>query len=141
MAGLDIKPSTTAPPDRPVFVAGDDRRARRLRNAAIVVGLLAGRWVVGLGVGRLGLGRLPGVGLVKGARVDSRPDQAPHALVAAKHKSMPRSLAAHVTSTRGQSASFATVQGAATRAATERSRRAKRASRSPAVAPPPASAQ
>jgi hypothetical protein len=34
--------------------------------------VLAILWVVGLGVGMLGFGSLPGVALVKGARADSR---------------------------------------------------------------------
>ncbi len=54
-----------------IFVAGDGRRARRLGRAAIVASVLAGLWVVGLGIGMLGFGSLPGVSLVKGSRVES----------------------------------------------------------------------
>jgi hypothetical protein len=73
MTLLDTQPKTeTAPVEHPVFVAGDGRRARRLRQAALVVGVLATLWLVGLGIGMLGFGNLPGVGLVKGAHADSR---------------------------------------------------------------------
>ena len=73
MTTLETKfESANAQADEAVFVARDGRRARRLRNAAIVVGVLAILWIVGLGVGMLGFGGLPGVALVKGARADSR---------------------------------------------------------------------
>src|SRR5215210_1267894 len=62
-----IAQEQTTPPipyaglERPVFVADDDQRARRLRMAAVAVLALASLWVAGLIVGMLGLGRLPGV--------------------------------------------------------------------------------
>ena len=52
-------------PERVIFVASDGRRARLLRRAALVAALLACLWVVGLGVGMLGFGSLPGVSVVK----------------------------------------------------------------------------
>jgi hypothetical protein len=52
-------------PERAIFVAADGRRARRLRRAAFVAAFLACLWVVGLGVGMLGFGSLPGVSVVK----------------------------------------------------------------------------
>ena len=39
------------PHDEAIFVAGDGRRARWLRRAALVASVLAGLWVVGLGIG------------------------------------------------------------------------------------------
>jgi hypothetical protein len=52
-------------PERAIFVAADGRRARLLRRAALVAALLACLWVVGLGLGMLGFGSLPGVSVVK----------------------------------------------------------------------------
>jgi hypothetical protein len=52
-------------PERAVFVASDGRRARHLRRATIAAALIACLWVVGLGVGMLGFGSLPGVSVVK----------------------------------------------------------------------------
>jgi hypothetical protein len=57
------------PSERAIFVAEDGRRARRLRRAAFVIAFLACLWVVGLGVGMLGFGSLPGVAVVK-QRID-----------------------------------------------------------------------
>src|SRR5262245_26704184 len=121
MVGLETKPRTRNPADQPVFVAGDGRRARRLRNAAIVAGLLAVLWVVGLGIGLVGFGSLPGVGLVKGARADSRPDH-PRAVAAAKSKAVQRHLAADVISIRKRSTASAIARFAASRAAGDQSR-------------------
>ena len=52
-------------PERAVFVASDGRRARRLRRAGFAAAFVACLWVVGLGVGMLGSGSLPGVSVVK----------------------------------------------------------------------------
>lgn len=52
-------------PERAVFVASDGRRARRLRRAGFAAAFVACLWVVGLGVGMLGFGSLPGVSVVK----------------------------------------------------------------------------
>jgi hypothetical protein len=54
-----------ARPERAVFVASDGRRARRLRRAGFAAAFVACLWVVGLGVGMLGFGGLPGVSVVK----------------------------------------------------------------------------
>lgn len=70
-------------PERAVFVASDGRRARILRRAALGATFLACLWVVGLGVGMLGFGSLPGVSVVKkqiaeianGSSGASRPDR------------------------------------------------------------------
>ncbi len=59
------------PHDEAIFVAGDGRRARRLGRAALVASVLAGLWIVGLGIGMLGFGSLPGISLVKGSRAES----------------------------------------------------------------------
>jgi len=58
------------PHDEAIFVAGDGRRARRLRRAALAASVLAGLWVVGLGIGMLGFGSLPGVSLPQGSRAE-----------------------------------------------------------------------
>jgi hypothetical protein len=52
-------------PERAIFVASDGRRARILRRASLAVALLACLWAVGLGLGMLGFGSLPGVSVVK----------------------------------------------------------------------------
>jgi hypothetical protein len=52
-------------PERAVFVTDDNRRARRLRRGALVAATFACLWLVGLGVGMLGLGGLPGISLGK----------------------------------------------------------------------------
>ena len=62
------------PHDEAIFVAGDARRARRLGRAAIVATLLAALWIIGLGVGMLGFGSLPGVSLVNRSHNDSPAD-------------------------------------------------------------------
>jgi hypothetical protein len=58
----DLEPLPwTAAPERPVFVAHDGRRARRLRLVATVVAVLALLWLAALGAGMLGFGSLPGI--------------------------------------------------------------------------------
>lgn len=52
-------------PEQAIFVASDDRRARILRRVALAAAVLACLWVVGLGLGMLGFGSLPGVSVVK----------------------------------------------------------------------------
>jgi hypothetical protein len=61
-----VRPMATAmttPSERPVFVAADDRRARRLRYAAALGVALSCAWLIALAIGTLGIGRLPGVSL------------------------------------------------------------------------------
>ena len=53
----------TPRPERPVFVAEDDRRARRLRRGAVATAVLACLWLAGLAVGMLGVWNLPNVSL------------------------------------------------------------------------------
>jgi hypothetical protein len=140
MALLETKPQPkTAPTDNPVFVAGDGRRARRLRNAAVIVGVLAALWIVGLGVGMLGFGSLPGVALVKGARADSRPAQAPaDGAPVAGGAAARRLLSADVGSIRSDSARRAGPRGSVNGSSTTRSARAaRRAAHAPAMTPTP----
>ena len=125
----------TAHVDEAVFVARDGRRARRLRNAAIVAGVLAILWIVGLGVGMLGFGSLPGVALVKGARADSR-TPAPTPSLTAKAATA-RSLAAEAKAVRRISARIASAHGAVT-ATARRAAPVSKASRRPVVTPPAA---
>jgi hypothetical protein len=51
--------------ERAVFVTDDDRRARRLRRIALAVTVVACLWLVALGLGMFGFGRLPGLPFVK----------------------------------------------------------------------------
>jgi hypothetical protein len=68
----DREPVTRVqPPERAVFVTDDDRRARRLRRGAILAALSACLWIVGLGVGMLGFGSLPGIPFVNGDQKSS----------------------------------------------------------------------
>lgn len=64
MTVLERERATTQP-EHAIFVASDGRRARLLRRAALAAAVLACLWVVGLGVGMLGFGSLPGVSVVK----------------------------------------------------------------------------
>ena len=57
--------TTEQPSERAVFVASDGRRARRLRRVAFAATFLACLWLVGLALGMLGFGNLPGVSLAK----------------------------------------------------------------------------
>src|SRR5215212_387957 len=66
-----VSPMTTAvtrPEERPVFVATDDRRARRLRYAAALGLAMSCAWLVALAIGTLGVGRLPDLSLPLVAR-------------------------------------------------------------------------
>jgi hypothetical protein len=47
--------------ERAVFVTDDDRRARRLRRIALAITVVACLWLVALGLGVLGYGRMPGL--------------------------------------------------------------------------------
>ena len=132
-----VEPAT-AQAHEAVFVAHNGRRARRLRNAAILIGVLAILWIVGLGVGMLGFGSLPGVGLVKGARADSR-TPAPAPSVTARGATA-RSLAAEARAVRRISARIANAHAAAT-ATAMRAARVSKASHRPVVTPPAAATQ
>jgi hypothetical protein len=133
-----IHKETTSRADEPVFVARDGRRARRLRIAGIVAGVLAIVWVVGLGVGMVGFGSLPGVALVKGAgaRHHSAPLQAA-VPDASRHAS--RVLAADVEVVRQHVNETATAHRAAAVVGKRRAA-ARRAARAPAATPPAAAA-
>ena len=67
------------PPERAVFVTDDDRRARRMRRAAFAAAALACLWLVGLGIGVLGFGDLPGVSLIKRGQHKPQRSEAPQA--------------------------------------------------------------
>ncbi len=71
LATLEKPTLRMEPLDEAIFVAGDGRRARRLGRAAVAASVLAGLWVVGLGIGMLGFGSLPGISLAKGSRAVS----------------------------------------------------------------------
>ena len=135
MTTLETKVEQTAPDaDNVVFVAGDGRRARLLRNVAIAAGVLAILWVVGLGVGMIGFGSLPGVALVKGAQHRSAPLQAA-VPDAGRHAS--RVLAADVEVVRQQVKETATTHRAAVAVAKRRAAARKAATRAQAATPPP----
>jgi hypothetical protein len=138
MAALTTIPQqTTSATDEAVFVAQDGRRARRLRNAAVVAGVLALLWVVGLGIGMLGFGSLPGVAIVKGERQHSVPVQS------AMHDpegDAARLLAADVDVAKRQVTRTTTVRRTSLRVAKRRAV-ARRAVRAPSTTPPAASAQ
>jgi hypothetical protein len=139
MTTLETKVEKPSPHvDEAVFVARDGRRARRLRNAAIMAGVLAILWIVGLGVGMLGFGSLPGVALVKGARADSR-TPAPTPSLTAKATAA-RSLAAEAKAVRRISARIASAHAAGT-ATARRAAPVSKASHRPVVTPPGAATQ
>jgi hypothetical protein len=143
MAPVETKPRTKpTSTDHPVFVAGDGRRARRLRQAALVAGVLAALWLVGLGVGMLGFGSLPGVALVRAAHEDSR-QQTPASVDLVAHTgNVAQSLrSADVKSDRGESARTAFARSASAGAAAKRPVVARRASRPAHVTPPSTTAQ
>ncbi len=48
-------------PEQAIFVTTDKRRSRFLKRGALVASVLASLWLVGLGIGMLGLGSLPSV--------------------------------------------------------------------------------
>lgn len=71
MATLEKPTLRMRPHDEAIFVASDSRRARRLGRAAALTAFLAVLWVIGLGVGMIGFGHMPGVPFVKGERAES----------------------------------------------------------------------
>jgi hypothetical protein len=81
------------PHDEAIFVASDSRRARRLGRAAALTAFLAVLWVIGLGIGMIGFGHMPGVPFVKAGRHTESP-VAPAAVVpAAAARDAARALA------------------------------------------------
>ena len=86
------------PIERPVFVTDGDQRARRLRLAAVFVVVVASLWVVGLVIGMLGLGRLPGVSL---------PLPGAHAKAPSRHSTPVRRSAPHVAPAHAQAVRLA----------------------------------
>jgi hypothetical protein len=140
MAPLETIPEQrTSPTEEAVFVARDGRRARRLWTAAVVAGVLAILWVVGLGVGMLGFGSLPGVALVKGARADTR-TPSPRSSPVSVQTGPSQSLAAEAKAARRNSAQTTNALRAAS-ASAKRAAAAKKASQPSVVTPPAAPAQ
>ena len=85
--------------ERVVFVTESSHRARTLRYGAAVVVLLACLWLAGLGIGMLGLGRLPGLSLAVPDRAGdgARSEQATKVVRPASQPSRFRPSAARVT--------------------------------------------
>jgi hypothetical protein len=127
------------PHDEPIFVAGDDRRARLLGRAAAVATFVALLWVVGLGIGMLGFDSLPGASLVRGSHAP--PPVAPVAEIpAAAARDAARAIVSATTAApaldRAQTAGRSTQQTA--RARRRASTKATRVAATRPVAPPPA---
>jgi hypothetical protein len=84
MATIERQPAVRSIPheaERPVFLAADGRRARRLRVVAFAVTVLAVLWLVALAAGTLGFGSLPGISVPElpklgGATPPPGPDRA-----------------------------------------------------------------
>src|SRR5215207_6147354 len=132
-----METALTTGAERPVFVATDDRRARRLRYLAAFAVVLAGAWLVALAIGMLGIGRMPGLSLPVVARgadnapsVDAR--QSAHAPTSVAPVAVTRAAAAVTTS---RSTALPSVSPLHTAAA---ARRAKKASPAKAKATAPA---
>ena len=130
-----METALTTAAERPVFVATDDRRARRLRYLAAFAVALAGAWVVALVIGMLGIGRMPGLSLPVVAR---GADKAP-AVEARESAEAPAPVAP--AGVKRNAAVLATSRSAAPRNArpaqiAPAANRAKKAS--PAKATPPA---
>jgi hypothetical protein len=81
MAAIEHEATTTFPlPGRPseraIFVTDNDRRARRLRCGAALALVLSCLWLVGLAIGMLGMGSLPGLSLpIPGREAQPRADE------------------------------------------------------------------
>lgn len=67
-------PTVSPPAERAVFVTDADHRSRRLGMGVRVAGGLALLWAVGLSIGMLGSGHLPGISLPSPLGSDDRPD-------------------------------------------------------------------
>lgn len=132
-------PVTPPRTERVVFVTEGAHRARRLRYGAAAVGLLACLWLAGLGIGMLGLGRLPGMSLPVADRGGDG-GGSEHATKVARPASQPSradASAAHVTWRAAQTMSQAS---SASQARASRSKPAAKvaAAARPRVAPRPA---
>jgi hypothetical protein len=131
--------------ERAVFVTESSHRARTLRYGAAVVVLLACLWLAGLGIGMLGLGRLPGLSLAVPDRADdgARSEQATKVVRPPSQPSRARPAAARVTPS-AQRRAAQTRSQLSTRSQTRAGRRtpvAKVPAPPRATPPPPAPAQ
>lgn len=68
-------PMSSPPAERAVFVTDADHRSRRLGMGVRVAGGLALLWAVGLSIGMLGSGHLPGISIPNPIGGDDRPDR------------------------------------------------------------------
>lgn len=119
---------------RAVFVTDDDRRARRLRRVALAVTVVACLWLVALGLGMFGFGRLPGLPFVKSggsepSKVSSRAS-APTAAAAGWAARLDTAVLARTASR--------VAGGAASSASRSSSAPVTRPGVQPVAAPPPA---
>jgi hypothetical protein len=123
------------PPERAVFVTDDDRRARRLRRGAFVATALACLWLVGLGIGMLGFGGLPGVSLVKRGHDQEPRSEAPLAQQAGGAQIVGQSRSHGLGSRQARSSRVARVSASQRGAAVQAARRTRPVT---PVAPPAA---
>jgi len=120
--------------DEAIFVARDGRRARLLVRAAVVATILAVLWIVGLGIGMIGFGSLPGLSLVKRSNPPS-PVAPVERVPAAANDTARELLAAKEAAAAVRSA--ASVRTAATRARAQRRAAARKARGASVTAPAP----
>jgi hypothetical protein len=131
-----------APHERPVFVASDGRRARRLRFVASAVAVLALLWLAALAAGMFGFGRLPGISTPLG-RIGG-PDRAQSDRSESKTPTATRSeqRSAELISDSGSGRASGSNQTARGRSTTmARRNAAKRAARRPRAPAPPVAVQ
>ena len=93
MATLEKPTLRMEPHDEAIFVASDSRRARRLGRAAALTAFLAVLWVIGLGIGMIGFGHIPGVPFVKASRHAESPVTPAAVVPAAAARDAARALA------------------------------------------------
>jgi len=129
------------PLERAVFVTDDDRRARRLRRGAFAATALACLWLVGLAVGMLGFGSLPGVSLITPGHDGKQRADSPAQQQAGGHDRQSqlidqRRLVARQAQTRRAARASALQQRAAAAKAAPRSRPVTRPAAPAVVAPP-----
>jgi hypothetical protein len=130
------------PRERPVFVAADDRRARRLRYAAALGVALSCAWLAALTIGMLGVGRLPGLSLPLIAHGADKSPAAEHLLSESSAVATPTAVqrAAKAQGIAAAAASGAAVKGNVVKraAAPAHAKSAKNAhSAKPRTTPPP----